>query len=47
MTDDHFNDLFGNQDLRVVANVDEDNLALYNIKLINNSLFPIERGKSL
>jgi len=31
-----------NQDLRVVANVDEDNLALYNIKLINNSLFPIE-----
>jgi hypothetical protein len=31
-----------NQDLHVVANVDEDNLALYSIKLINSSLFPIE-----
>ena len=31
-----------NQDLNILANVDEDNLALYNIKLINRSLFPIE-----
>ena len=31
-----------NQDLHIVANVDEDNLALYNIKFSNHSLFPIE-----
>ena len=33
---------FLNQDLNIVANIDEDNLALYNIKFRNNSLFPIE-----
>lgn len=31
-----------NQELNIVANVDEDNLALYNIKFRNNSPFPIE-----
>jgi hypothetical protein len=31
-----------NQDLNIVANVDEDNLALYKIKFRNNSPFPIE-----
>jgi hypothetical protein len=31
-----------NQDLNIVANIDEDNLALYNIKFRNNTQFPIE-----
>ena len=31
-----------NQELNIVANVDEDNLALYKIKFRNNSPFPIE-----
>jgi hypothetical protein len=31
-----------NQDLTIVANIDEDNHALYNIKVKNNSPFPVE-----
>ena len=31
-----------NQDLTIIANVDEDNQAFYNIKFRNNSSFPIE-----
>ena len=31
-----------NQDLTILANVDEDTQAYYNIKFKNNSLFPIE-----
>jgi len=30
------------QDLNIIANIDEDNLALFDIEVKNNSLFPIE-----